>query len=60
MKRIIAQIRDIKLIENELSDNFIGVIAHSLENGDIFQKVTPFVYKDKNVYLFYRDDSRVF
>ncbi len=60
MKRIIAQIRDIKLIENELSDNFIGVIAHSLENGDIFQKVTPFVYKDKNVYLFYRDDSESF
>ena len=57
MKRIITQIRDIKLIENELSENFIGIIAHSLQNGDVFQKVTPFIYKDKNVYIFYRDDS---
>lgn len=57
MKRIIAQIRDIKLIENELSENYIGVIAHQLENGDVFQKVTPFIYKDKNVYIFYKDDS---
>ncbi len=57
MKRIITQIRDIKLIENELGENYIGVIAHSLENGDVFQKVTPFIYKDKNVYIFYRDDS---
>ena len=57
MKRIINQIRDIKLIENELGENFIGVIAHQLENGDVFQKVTPFIYKDKNVYIFYRDDS---
>ena len=57
MKRTLTQIRDIELIESELNAIYIGVVAHSLNNGDVFQKATTFIYLDKNVYLFYKDDS---
>ncbi len=60
MKRILSQIRDIEIIENRLNNNYMGVVAHSLTNGEIFQKVTPFIYLDKNVYIFYKDDSESF
>lgn len=57
---MLTQIRDIELIENELNSIYIGVVAHSLVNGDVFQKATPFIYLDKNVYIFYKDDSESF
>ncbi len=57
MKKVLTQIRDIELIEKELNANYVGIVAHSVNDGEAFQKVSTFIYLDKNIYFFYKDDS---
>ena len=53
MKRIITQIKNIERIEKELNNNYAGVIALQLGEERFVQIPTPYLYKDKNVFLFF-------
>jgi hypothetical protein len=47
MRKIVSQIRDIVLIENELVNNASGVLALNLKDDKITQLATTFFYQDK-------------
>lgn len=57
MKKIISNLRDLKLIEKELAKESAGVLAIQLDEDKIFQSATNFVYLDKNVYVFLQVDD---
>lgn len=60
MRKIVTQIRDIVLIENELINNQSGVLALNLKNDTIAQFAITFLYRDKNVYFFFNDGDEEF
>ncbi|MGA8265944.1 MAG: hypothetical protein WB779_15985 [Ignavibacteriaceae bacterium] len=60
MKRIIKQIRNIEKIEKELVENYAGIIALQLEDDKFEQLSTPFLYKDKNVFLFFTHNDELY
>jgi hypothetical protein len=60
MKRIIKQIRNIEKIEKELVENYVGIIALQLEDDKFEQLSTPFLYKDKNVFLFFTHNDELY
>lgn len=60
MQKIISQIRDIELIEKELMNNPIGVLALSLKDEKIAQEAITFLYQDKNVYFFFKENDEEF
>ena len=59
MKKVF-QIRDLELIEKELSENFVGVLAVTLKNEKVVQTATTFLYMDKNIYIFFSNESEVY
>ncbi len=60
MNRIIKQIRDIKKIENELTENSAGVVVLHLGEEKYEQISTPFLYKDKNIFLFFNNNDELY
>ncbi len=60
MQKIILQIRDIEVIEKELINNPIGVLALSLKDEKITQQAITFLYQDKNVYFFFNENDEEF
>lgn len=60
MRRIIKQIRNIEKIEKELVENYAGVIALNLTEDRTEQLPTPFLYKDKNVFLFFTHNDELY
>jgi nitroimidazol reductase NimA-like FMN-containing flavoprotein (pyridoxamine 5'-phosphate oxidase superfamily) len=60
MRKIISQIRDIVLIENELVNSSTGILALNLKDDKIAQLATTFLYQDKNVYFFFNDSDEEF
>lgn len=60
MRKIVSQIRDIVLIENELVNNPNGVLALNLKDDKITQLATTFLYQDKNVYFFFKESDEGF
>lgn len=60
MKRIIKQFRNIEKIEKELINNYAGVIAFQLTDEKFEQLSIPFLYKDKNIYLFFAHDDELY
>jgi len=54
------QIRDLELIEKELSENFVGVLAVTLKNEKVVQTATTFIYMDKNIYIFFDNESEIY
>ena len=54
------QIRDLELIEKELSENFVGVLAATLKNEKVVQTATTFLYLDKNIYVFFNNESEIY
>lgn len=60
MKRIIKQVRNIDKIEKELVDNYAGVIALNLTDERFEQLSMPFLYKDKNIFLFFSHDDELY
>ena len=54
------QIRDLELIEKELSENYVGVLAVTLKNEKVVQTATTFVYMDKNIYIFFSNESEIY
>jgi nitroimidazol reductase NimA-like FMN-containing flavoprotein (pyridoxamine 5'-phosphate oxidase superfamily) len=57
MNRIIKQIRDIEVIEKELNSSGAGVLAVQCEDEELLQIATTFLYRDKNLYIFFEDDE---
>lgn len=60
MKKKIVPIRDIEIIEKELKDHKLGVIAYTDSNDKINQAVSSYIYSDKNIYIFFeeKEDAR--
>ncbi len=59
MRKDIVQIRDIELIEKELQTSMAGVLAVNLTNEKLIQLVTPYIYKDKNIFVFFNDENEI-
>lgn len=53
MQRIINQVRDLELIEKELSEAAVGMLALALDDEKTIQFPTTFLYRDKNIYIFF-------
>ncbi|MGD1007180.1 MAG: hypothetical protein ABR980_08125 [Ignavibacteriaceae bacterium] len=60
MHKNITQIRDLNLIENELNTNVAGVLASIHGSDKIVQIATPFLYQDKNIYIFFSNEDEFF
>lgn len=60
MKRIIKQIRNLEKIEKELVDNYAGIITLQLIDEKFEQLSTPFLYKDKNIFLFFTHNDELY
>ena len=56
----VNQIRDLELIEKELSSNPAGVLALMLDNEKVSQIATTFLYLDKNIFIFFGNDDELF
>ena len=57
MKQKVNQIRDLSLIERELEKTRVGILAYRDDKEKVIQIVTPFVYVNKNIYLFYENNE---
>ena len=58
MQRKITTIRNLEIVEKELSSKEFGVITLSVIKENYFtQFATNFVYQDKNIYLFIDDNE---
>lgn len=60
MAKIVNQIRDIEIIEGELKNAIAGLLSFSISEEKIVQIPTTFVYLDKNIYVFFDDDSELY
>lgn len=60
MKKIVTQIRDIEVIEKELKASTSGVLALVLKNDKLTQFATTFLYLNKNIYIYFADESEQF
>lgn len=59
MKRISSQIRDLETIENELNNSEFGVLAFRNNEEEIIQIATNFIYRDKNIYVFFGENDEM-
>lgn len=57
MKKVISNIRDLKLIEKEFTKEHGGVLSIQLDDEKMYQTATNFVYLDKNIYVFLQVDD---
>ncbi len=53
----VIQIREIGIIENELKNNYLGVLSFSIEEDKINQVPVTYLYLDKNIYILLKDDD---
>lgn len=60
MQKIVTQIRNLEAIEKELNSNFIGSLAIISDEEKIVQYPSPYLYIDKNLYLFFNKDSELY
>lgn len=60
MQKIVSQIRDLEVIEKELSSNQAGVLALVYDGDKITQLITTFLYMDKNIYIFFHRDDELY
>lgn len=60
MKKVISSIRDLKIIEKELTKEHSGVLTVQLDDEKIFQTATNFVYLDKNIHVFLLIDEELY
>lgn len=57
MKRKIKTIRDLQLIEKELSSAPAGVISITLLKGGFTQFATNFIYQNKNIFIYLNNED---
>lgn len=57
MYRKKSPIKDMDLIEAELRQNEVGVLAHCKAGDYIAQTAAPFIYLDKNLYFVFSEEE---
>jgi len=60
MQRIVNQIRDLEVIEKELHNSSIGVLALYIDDEKTIQFPTTFLYRDKNIYIFFKNSDELY
>jgi hypothetical protein len=60
MKRKITHIRDLEIIEKELSERQVGIFAANTEREKVIQMATTFVYLHKNIYVFFDEENEIY
>jgi nitroimidazol reductase NimA-like FMN-containing flavoprotein (pyridoxamine 5'-phosphate oxidase superfamily) len=60
MQRVTNQIRDLELIESELKHTSVGVLALYIDDEKTIQFPTTFLYRDKNIYIFFKNDDELY
>lgn len=60
MNRTINIIKDVNLIEKELNETPSGVLAFYSEEEKVIQEATNFLYKDKNIFIFFAENDELF
>lgn len=60
MKRTIKQVRNIEKIEKELKNNYVGTLALQVDDDKFEQISAPFLYKDKNIFLFFIHNDELY
>jgi nitroimidazol reductase NimA-like FMN-containing flavoprotein (pyridoxamine 5'-phosphate oxidase superfamily) len=60
MHKKISQVRDLGMIEKELSENLSGVLALNIENDKLIQVAVTYIYLDKNIYIFFREENEFY
>lgn len=60
MQKRINQIRDLKVIEHGLDNNFAGVLSFYGGEENITHFPLTFIYLDKNIYLFFKADDELY
>ncbi|HEX2962339.1 MAG TPA: hypothetical protein VHO43_11145 [Ignavibacteriales bacterium] len=60
MKSRITQIRDMSVIEQELTHGKAGVLSFISPDEELVQAVVPYLYLDKNIYLFFEESDENF
>lgn len=60
MQRVTNQIRDLELIESELKNTSVGVLALYIDDEKTIQYPTTFLYRDKNIYIFFKNDDELY
>ena len=57
MHKVVSQIRDLELIEKELTMNPAGILAVMTDSEKVSQIATTFIYLDKNIFVFIDDEE---
>ena len=60
MNKTINQIKDVELIEKELNQTASGVLAFYSKAETVVQDAVNFLYKDKNIFIFFDDDDEYY
>lgn len=60
MQRIVNQIRDLGLIESELHNTAVGVLALYIDDEKTIQFPTTYLYQDKNIFIFFKNDDELY
>ncbi|HAB53421.1 MAG: hypothetical protein A2315_02035 [Ignavibacteria bacterium RIFOXYB2_FULL_35_12] len=60
MQRFTNQIRDLELIESELKNTSVGVLALYIDDEKTIQYPTTFLYRDKNIYIFFKNNDELY
>ena len=59
MHKLLNQVRDLELIEEELNANPVGVMALLSDGEKVSQVATTFLYRDKNIFIFFGNDDEL-
>lgn len=60
MDRTTKQIKDVSLIEKELCQTPSGILAFYSEDEKVIQEAINFLYKDKNIFIFFAEDDEIY
>jgi nitroimidazol reductase NimA-like FMN-containing flavoprotein (pyridoxamine 5'-phosphate oxidase superfamily) len=60
MSKIVNQIRNMEIIEAELKNAVAGLLSFSVSEDKIAQIPSTFIYLDKNIYLFFEEESELY
>jgi len=57
MRLLINKVRELQIIEKEISGSALGIAAFLDKEEEISQSIVPFIYLDKNIYFFIIDQE---
>ncbi len=60
MHKVVTPIKNLETIEKELIESQVGVAGLLLTNEKMVQLATPFLYQDKNIYVFFNSENELY